>query len=65
MRDFQAFLRTLAALFGDEDPNGTHEHECKTCGEVWEHANSCAGDYDAHTCSCGELVWDRRESATA
>src|SRR4051812_13086691 len=36
---------------------GTHKHKCK-CGNIWEHADTMAGDPDAHTCSeCGNRVW--------
>lgn len=55
-----ALLFALALL--DEAPGegaGTHRHRCP-CGNEWEHANTCAGDEKAHTCSeCGSQVWSR------
>lgn len=50
-----------AALFGEllDTLKGTHQHKC-LCGHKWQHANSCAGDAQAHTCSkCGAEVWFR------
>jgi hypothetical protein len=37
----------------------THKHKCHCCGNVWEHADSMAGDEYAHTCECGKVVWKR------
>lgn len=53
-----ALLLALATL---DKPKGerTHRHRC-TCGNEWEHADTCAGDENAHKCiKCGEIVWTR------
>lgn len=39
---------------------GTHRHMCPnpSCGYVWEHSNSCAGNLEAHRCEkCGTEQW--------
>lgn len=63
MRGDELLLMLLMdELFGpEEDPNGTHAHECPRDGTVWEHKNSNAGNVDAHRCPrCGGEQWARR-----
>lgn len=31
-------------------PAGCHRHKCDRCGYVWEHADACRGDVEAHRC---------------
>lgn len=39
----------------------SHTHKCPKCGFEWSHSNLCGGMKEAHTCPCGEEVWDKHE----
>lgn len=55
-------FHALLAILGLHPPvgNGTHAHKCPNCGHAWRHADSCAGDPQAHTCQkCSTEVWFR------
>lgn len=44
---------------------GTHKHKCWHCDEIWEHADSCHGDDNAHRCpNCGRYQWNKYEGET-
>jgi hypothetical protein len=37
---------------------GSHQHECGTCGTIWEHGDDCSGSDKAHQCpNCGRMQW--------
>lgn len=61
--DVLAILAILEILEGIpmEKPNGSHSHECPS-GHVWSHANTMAGNEQAHMCpTCGiGPIWRRR-----
>lgn len=41
-----------------KSPHGFHRHKCGRCGLIWEHADTCAGNDDAHSCTgCGTEEW--------
>lgn len=40
----------------------THLHKCPICGRVWEHEDTCGGDFDAHHCpepDCDGHTWQK------
>jgi hypothetical protein len=46
----------MAELFDFQN----HYHRCPTCGFIWQHGASCAGNVEAHTCMhCKTESWLR------
>lgn len=60
-------MSTLAQLFGLEDENGFHYHQCDKCKSVWSHPTPPEGadrEYH-HTCpKCGVQQYWKAEIST-